>query len=153
MRIINLWWLPDGLGWIWVVLSVIGIFALIISLFDRGPAYDEESEASKEARSLRLRLSADDWEHFLKLEGYLNGPANEFVSRLREFVQMTEEFRAIVTQMSDEDLQQFADHDKWAWNSQDPDKPVSTEFLLARNARLREFVSGDQGQNTKALQH
>ena len=137
MRIIHLWWLPD---WLAFVVFVILILASIICLFDRDSPQPEDEE-TREFRGLRLRLTADDWESFCEQEAHSDGLDADYLVRLREFVGMVEEFKALVGQLSDEDLRRFSEQDRWAWNSQDPDKPASTEFLLARNARLREFMT------------
>lgn len=135
MSIIPLWWLPDWLVLIMFVLCALGVLAY---LFDRED--QKEQENAHEFRNLQSRLSADDWEHFLKLDRPFGGSNEDVLRRLREFVGMAEEFKTLAAHLSYEDLQQFAEQDAWAWNSQKSDKPVSTEFLLARNVRLRKFL-------------
>lgn len=135
MHIIHLWWLPD---WLALAVFVILVLASIICLFDRDPPEDEET---RELRNLWLRLTADDWETFCEQEAHSDGLEADCLVRLREIVRMVEEFKALVVQLSDEDLRRFSERDRCAWNSQDQDKPASTEFLLARNARLGEFMT------------
>ena len=135
MNIIPLWWLPDWLALIMFVLCALGV---VVCLFDRED--QKEHENAHEFRDLQSRLLADDWEHFLDLDRPLGGSNEDVLRRLREFVGMAEEFKTLAAHLSYEDLQQFAEQDAWAWKSQKSDKPVSTEFLLARNVRLRKFL-------------
>ena len=136
MKIIPIWWLPD---WLALIIFVLCALAVIVSFFDRDQP--EEYSEDLEIRDLRLRLLAEDWKYFRNQEAYFGGPEADYLNRLQEFVQMAEEFGTLASELTYEDLQRFAEQDHWAWNSQEEGRPVSTEFLLARNARLREFIA------------